>query len=521
MDRRDFLNSTLLASGTALLSGVTPLDLLAEPEWTGFSGVGDYARSNGNTYDVMTAGHAIRDHTFEGHAKDVIDTGELFDCVVVGGGISGLAAALHFTRAQAGRTCLVLDNHPVFGGEAKRNEFEVDGQRLTVHQGSAACFPPLDTDPLSGFYSSIGIDWTRFRYQEQTGPAKKLDIQTAPYGVGGTTSGFYFGAKFGHPEGVWVRDPWGTQLKGAPIPDQARRELLGMREVDRKPFSAHPHQPKVHGDPASRYLDSVTLEQHLMETYGLSRGTVRTYLSPISGGGSGLGADALSAYCEYAADVLLPWKYDQGAQMFPGGNTGIARHILKQLIPTALTGGTSMGEICRASIQFDALDQPHSPNRIRLSATVLSLKHVGEPQHSEAVEFVYERMGKLYRARARTAVLAGGSWTTKHIVRDMPAICRDAYGQFHRSPCLMANVAVRNWRFLNRLGLTECQWFEGIGNSITLRKVATFGTGPRQINPDVPTVLTMKILFSKPGLTHPGANHTRTYGDAEHALPGL
>ncbi len=499
MDRRDFLNSTLLASGAALLNGLTPQQLLAEPDWTGYAGVGDYASSNGNTYDVMTAGHAIRDHRFR-QPKEIVETGELFDCVVVGGGISGLASALFFTRARPGRTCLVLDNHPMFGGEAKRNEFEVNGQRLMVHQGSAACFPPLDTDPLSGFYSSIGIDWTQFRYQKQTGSAGKLDIQTAPYGVGGSTSGFYFGAKFGHPEGVWIRDPWGTRLEGAPIPEQAKRELLNMREVDRKPFSAHQQQPKVHGDPASRHLDSVTLEQHLMEAYGLSQETVRTYLSPISGGGSGLGADALSAYCEYAADVLLPWKYDQGAQMFPGGNTGVARQILKQLVPGALSGGRSMEEVCRARVQFNALDQPGSATRIRLGSTVISLKHLGEPQHSEAVEFVYERGGKLYHAKARTAVLAGGSWTTKHIVQDMPAICRDAYSEFHRSPCLMANVAVRNWRFLNHLGLTECEWFEGIGNSITLRKVATLGTDPPQINPDMPTVLTLKILFSKPGL---------------------
>ena len=65
----------------------------------------------------------------------------------------------------------------------------------------------------------------------------------------------------------------------------------------------------------------------------------------------------------------------------------------------------------------------------------------------------------------------------------------------------MANIAVRNWEFLHRLGLTECQWFEGIGNSITLRKVATFGSDTSTIAPHQPTVLTMKILFSKPGLT--------------------
>jgi spermidine dehydrogenase len=217
-----------------------------------------------------------------------------------------MSAALFFTRAHPQKHCLILDNHPIFGGEAKRNEFEVDGHRLMVHQGSAACFPPLPSDFLAGFYDSIGVDWKQFQYQKWTGKGKAPKIEIAPYGVGGPTSGFYFGAKFGHPDGVWVRDPWGVHLAGAPISEQARRELLGMREADRKPFSTHRFQPTQHGDTASRHLDSVTLEQHLMDTYSLSRETVRTYLSPISGGGSGLGADALSAYCEYAADVLLP-----------------------------------------------------------------------------------------------------------------------------------------------------------------------------------------------------------------------
>jgi spermidine dehydrogenase len=501
MDRRDFLNSTLLASGGILLGEATPLSLLAETDWTGFSGIGDYAGSNGNTYEVMTAGHAIRDRMFEGKRPEIIDTGELFDCVVVGGGISGLSAGLFFTRSRAGsKTCLILDNHPIFGGEAKRNEFAVDGTRLMVHQGSAACFPPLRSDFLAGFYDSIGIDWKQFRYQEWTGSEKALKIETAPYGVGGATSGFYFGAKFGHPEGIWIRDPWGTRLAGAPISEQARRELLNMRETDPKPFSAHRFQPKEHGDASSRHLDSVTLEQHLIDTYGLSRETVRTYLSPISGGGSGLGADVLSAYCEYAADVLLPWDYQQGAQMFPGGNTGVARHILKQLIPSALSGGVSMPDICRGAVHFNALYQIGSAARIRLNATVISVRHVGDPRRADAVEVVYEREKHLYRVGARSVILAGGSWTSKHIVRDLPTACREAYAQFHRAPCLMANVAVRNWRFLDRLGLTECQWFEGIGNSMTVRKVATFGTDPAVINPDTPTVLTLKILFSKAGL---------------------
>jgi spermidine dehydrogenase len=505
IDRRDLLNSTLLAAGSVLLNAVAPLQLLSQEDWTGYGGVGDYANSNGNTYEVMTAGHQLRDRVFENAstqaAGQAIDTGELFDCVIVGGGISGLAAALFHQRDRPGATSLVLDNHPIFGGEAKRNEFNVDGQRLMVHQGSAACFPPLPKTFLAEFYDSIGIDWRQFQYQTWSGPQPALPIETAPYLVGGKTSGFFFGAKFGHPEGLWLIDPWSKRLEGAPISAQARRELMNMRDEDRKPFSEHRFQPKEHGDAASRHLDSITLEQHLIETYGLSAQTIRTFLSPITGGGSGIGADVLSGYADYAADVLLPWDYSKGAQMFPGGNTGMARQILKRLIPGALPGAATMQEICRGRVDFNALDRSRQPVRIRTGATVVSVKHEGDPQRAEAVEILYTKAAKLYRVRAHSVVMAGGSWTTKHVVRDLPSICRDAYAQFHRSPCLMANVAVRNWRFLYNMGLTECQWFEGIGNYLTMRKVATLGTDPSTINPDAPTVLTLKILFSYPGLS--------------------
>ena len=499
IERRDLLNSTLLAAGSILLQSIAPVQLLAKDDWTGYGGVGDYANSNGNTYEVMTDGHKIRDRVFERPGSDAVDTGELFDCVIVGGGISGLAAALFFQRqAPANATCLVLENHPIFGGEAKRNEFMVDGEHLMVHQGSAACFQPLPGTFLEQFYDSIGVKWSDFRYQKWSGSQPEMKIETAPYPVGGNTSGFFFGAKFGHPEGLWVTDPWGKNLQGTPIPERQQKELLHMRSADRQPFSAHALQPKVHGDEASRRLDSMTLEKHLMEAYGLSQDTVRAYLSPVTGGGSGLGADVLSGYCEYAPDVLLPWQYEKGAQMFPGGNTGVARHMLKQLVPAALPGAETMESICRSRVQFNALDRPQR-TRIRLGATVVSVKHDTEPARSRSVEILYTKDNKLYRVTARRVVVAGGSWTTRHIVRDLPPACREAYAQFHRSPCLMANVAVRNWRFLYNLGLTECQWFEGIGNYLTMRKVATFGTDPATINPDRPTVLTLKILFSYPG----------------------
>ncbi len=489
--RRDYLNSTLLASGGLLLSGACPMELLAQADWNGYGGVGEYSNSNGNTYEVMSEAHKIRDRVFEPLPADVAETGEQYDCVVVGGGISGLAAALFFTR-QGGsrRSCLVLENHPIFGGEAKRNEFLVDGQRVIAHQGSAMYFPPFAGTFLADFYQSIGIGPEPFPYQTWSGKAPALPVAKTPYPEGGRNSGFFFGARFGKTEGMWLTDPWGRRLEGAPISEQARRELLKMQSEEPAGFQA----PKSHGDEISRRLDSMTLEQHLMEKYGLSRETIRTFLSPVTGGGSGLGADALSAYADYAADVLLPWDQKKGVQMFPGGNAGVARHIVKALIPDSIPGPVTLASVARTPVDFAALDRP-GPSRIRLRTTVISVKN-----EDGAVKIVYARDGKLASVRARSVIVAGGSWTAKHIVKDLPEAHREAYAQFYRAPCLMANVAVRNWRFLYKLGISECQWFEGIGNYTAVRKLATFGAVSPTLSPDSPVVLTIKILFSNPDL---------------------
>lgn len=103
--------------------------------------------------------------------------------------------------------------------------------------------------------------------------------------------------------------------------------------------------------------------------------------------------------------------------------------------------------------------------------------------------------------RARAVVMAGGSWTSRYVVKDLPPTHQAAYAQFHRSPCLVASVAVRNWRFLYDRGIHECRWFEGIGSYVAIRRVATFGNVAPTPSPDAPVVLTLEILFSYPGQT--------------------
>jgi spermidine dehydrogenase len=511
--RRDFLGSTLLASGALLLEGIAPDGLRAvSDELSGYGGVGEYSRSNGNTLEVLLAGHKMRDGVYDPLPADAIDTGETYDCVVVGGGISGLAAALFFLRhAGPDKSVLILENHPIFGGEAKQNEFQVDGKRLIAHQGSAIYLVPYPHSFIARFYDSIGLHTPRLQYQKWTGVEPEMLLGRTPYDSAGLSRGqygFWFGAKFGRADGLWLLDPVGKQMRGAPVAETTRKELQRW-------FSGAAAQeakfdlPKYEGDVASRRLDSMSLEQHFMEHFGVSRETIRGFLSPVEGGGSGLGPDALSAYSDYAADLLHPFEDDSGeaVQMFPGGNTTIARLMLKTLIPQSIDGALSVEAVSRGTVKFDALDSAGTPARIRLSSTTISVRHDGDPAKAETLSVAYVRDGKVFRAKARSAVMAGGSWTTKHIVKDLPEPQRKAYAQFYRSPCMVANVAVRNWRFLHKMGISGCRWFEGFGNYMDVCRQAVVGVNEAEISPDSPVVLAVKVLYSYPGMSTADQGH--------------
>ena len=348
----------------------------------------------------------------------------------------------------------------------------------------------------SSVYDLIGMDRSAFEYTKWRGPDPEMPLSQTPYGSG-KNYGFYFGPQFGQRPGVWVIDPWGRKLDGAPLSDEQKAELMRYRTVrDGGP------RPVTEGDAISRQLDTITLEEHLMARHHITRETVRKFLSPVEGGGYGLGPDVLSAYCAYAPETEYPRDGDRelGDQMFPDGNAGFARLMVKTLVPDAFAGPRTVEDVWRNRVRFRALDRAGQPTRIRLESTVVHVEHAGDPARAPHVVITYAKGGRLFKVRARNVVMAGGSWTTKHIVRDLPASHRDAYAQFYRSPCLMANIAVRNWRFLYKMGMTGCRWFGGLGDYIAIRKMATIGGGPDTFGPDSPTVLTIKVLFAQPGL---------------------
>ena len=207
------------------------------------------------------------------------------------------------------------------------------------------------TVSLDGFTIPSDRKSPRLKYQKWSGGFARSKTQHDAVSLARLPTGFYFGAKFGQKQGVWLTDPWGAKLVGAPISAKTREELL------RSQTAASP-KPEYRGDAFSRHLDTMTLEDHLMEKYGASRETVRTFFAD-EGGGYGLGPDALSGYTGAAFDALGAIPED-GEQMFPDGNSGIARLIVKSLLPDAIAGTESLEDVCRKTVNFAALDRPGS-----------------------------------------------------------------------------------------------------------------------------------------------------------------
>lgn len=482
--RRDFLNSTLLASGSVLLKSLTPLQLLGQqPDWGGYTGIGDYAGANGNTQEVMLAAHAVRDGAFDSPSAQAIDTGEVFDLVVVGGGISGLASALYFKdAAKPHQKCLVLENHPIFGGQARRNEFMVDGHRLIAPQGSNWFWIPPSSKEVGEFYARVGVNPSEFKYQVWGGPPPPMPLSRTSYHFARNLPsppnfGFYFGEKFGQQPGKWVVDPW-KNLDSLPLSAEMRSDFAKYLQA----VIDYHKSPRHDTEAEMRHLDTMTAEDVLMQRHGLSREFIRLFVAPHLAAAIGAGPDAVTG-CRYTV-------YGSGDNLtrhsFPGGNTGFTRHIVKTLLPEAISGPRTLEAVCRNRINFAVLDRPANQVRIRLHSTAVRVEHDGEPEKASLVRITYTRDGMVYRLKARAVVMAGGGWITKHVVRDLPSTHREAYDQFNYNATIVANVALHNWRFLHKLGLSGGRWFEGFGYWTEVRTIATFGSDAPTIGPDSP-----------------------------------
>ncbi|MEL0333632.1 MAG: FAD/NAD(P)-binding protein, partial [Halieaceae bacterium] len=157
--RRDFINGSAVTIAGAMAGGLPRLALSSggahyPPALTGLRG----SHPGSNTVAHQRAWNSAD------KARAPEKTGEHYDLVIVGAGLSGLAAAV-FYRQQHGpdKSILILDNHDDFGGHAKRNEHVIDGKTLITYGGSQTLVEPRIADPvIRQLFTDIGIDLYQF-----------------------------------------------------------------------------------------------------------------------------------------------------------------------------------------------------------------------------------------------------------------------------------------------------------------------------------------------------------------------
>ena len=500
--RRDFIGSTLAGTGAVLLSGCAPAQLMPQPPdaaawhpWDGYGGVGDYATSNGNTQAVMDAAHVLRDGTKERALAAASSTGEVFDAVVVGGGFAGLGAAFQFHANCENRTCLILDNHPVFGGEAKENEFSVGGYRLFGPQGSNGFMPPVGRTTLSDdVWRAVGMpmEYEFADADESFGVRLAHDSYDAMFwGEPHLDVGHFFRDANG---GRWVRNIWEDKLARTPWPEPLRRDLL-------RAFTGKETAHAMEG--LGPWLDAMSYRDYLIRELELHPGVADQIDPVLAIANYGFGCDVISAYAAYLLQlpgmkgyfVADTFDFSQIKIMsFPGGNTTYARYIARHLIPDAIPG-EGLKDIAHGRIDFAALDRKGAPTRMRLGATAIDVRHDGD-----GVRVTYLRNGRTEQVRARTAVISASGQMARTMVADMPGPIRGNYGRFHHGAVLVANVALNNWRFLHRLGIGAGRWYDGFGFIGSIRAPMKIGGQTAPWHPDLPTVMTFYVPFYTPGL---------------------
>ena len=491
ISRRDFLNGVSVAIGASLLPGcattrdaaVEPVSTYYPPSQTGLRG------SHPGSFEV--AHSAVR-----GRRWTAGETEERYDLVVVGAGVSGLAAAYIYRRdVDPGASILILDNHDDFGGHAMRNEFTLDGRTFIGYGGTMFIEAPRTYPEVSRqVIRELGIE------TERNGEFYDAGLFAA-HGLGNVS--FFGRESFGADYLATGEHGFGNSIDDLPLTDAAKVELARLF-ADRDDY--------LEGMTAAEREN--VLETHswrsFLETFGGFGDEVLAYVQAMPHGYWTIGADALPAWM--AAQDGYPGfgradsegddsGGDWGGFYFPDGNASVARLLVRKLVPD-VAPGESMEDVVTARFDYSRLDQPDNPVRIRLSSTAVELGHRNGALDGD-VDVTYVRDRKAHKVSAGKVVWAGYHAMLPHICADIP---EDQVAQLQssvRSPLVYTNVLIRNWQSLVNIGMRRAYCPGSFFQSIMFTHPVSMGGYHFARSPDEPVILHLQHVPLEPGLSAP------------------
>lgn len=523
--RRDFLNGIAMIAGGSMLahpaaclgqaaSAVTATEPQNAPDYypPALTGL------RGSHLGALEVAHALRDGTFWPKAGDPVVTNEQYDLVVVGGGISGLAAAYAFRQVAGPRSrILILENHDDFGGHAKRNEFSIGGTELLGYGGSSSIMSPL---PYSGeakkMLVELGIapaSYSQFEdpkvfASRSMGPKVFFDQET--FGSDKITVDphqYRSTMQASQKEDLWKRF-----TEQSPLPEQGNADVKRLYESDEDVM------PGVSSAEKKTKLAKVSYADFLSDTFKVDPSVVQLMnnrmIDPY-----GVGAEAIPAQDAWGMGMpgFSGMKLDPGAGPgmgrnamrpvgggmeyfhFPDGNASIARLLVRKLLADAIPGRTSE-DIVTAKVRYDKLDQPKNDIRIRLNSTVVRVKHLGEVASAKEVEVAYVEKGTLCTVRAANCVLACWNAAIPFINNETSAEQKSALAATDKLPMVYANVAVTNWDAFAKLGADSFYAPSSYWSSIALDERVSMGGYQATKKTDEPILVTMRHFPCSPGL---------------------